>query len=159
MYPNFQKLRKESDFYDMKCKILSISRHYLYKKFISKSDNSCLKCIFRLFQSNSITVPTHCIISKNGSTKFYVNDKQLVRRKCCFKKIVESVDSECYDQIKNLLIRKTVKSREADLNIINTKINEIQKLQRMLFENMQKQEVRLSEIQKSVTEYSQKNNK
>jgi hypothetical protein len=69
------------------------------------------------------------------------------------------VDSECYDQIKNLLIRKTVKSREADLNIINTKINEIQKLQRMLFENMQKQEVRLSEIQKSVTEYSQKNNK
>jgi hypothetical protein len=113
-----QSLRVQSDYHDMKFRILSISRHNQYKDYISNTQNGCIKKCFSTILQNSKEL-TDCTINTDTSTVFKMNNGDEVTYK---------IDSGVYNKIRNIFKKHLMKRPNMDLMIIKDRIAHLQQL-------------------------------
>lgn len=103
----------------MKFKIHSITKHKLYKDFIFKGRNNCIRWVFQLIlrEPNALT---RCTISKDSFATYSMHTET--------RDVSYHIDLESHNQIKNILMKQKILKRDSDLTVINNKISELKKM-------------------------------
>jgi hypothetical protein len=102
----------------MKFKILSISRHSEYKRFILQSKNNCVRRFFeQILKEKSELVD--CKIQYDGLAKFRMDDHDIIEYR---------IETETHDRIRSVFKKHLMKKRNSELITIKDKIDNLRKL-------------------------------